>query len=196
MNFLAHIYLSGDNDNIKIGNFIADAIKGKNYLAYDKEIQKGILLHRSIDSFTDKHTLVRKSKERLHKRYKHYSGVIIDIFYDHYLAKNWSRYCDIPLNEYSHNFYELIRSSFHLLPERTQHMLPFMIRHNWLYNYRTLEGIEKVLVGMNRRTDYKSQMHLAIEDLKLNYESLDVDFTAFFKILRNFSKEKIQTLSQ
>ena len=112
MNFLAHIYLSGDNDFIKIGNFMADSIKGDNYNNYPEYIRKGILLHRSIDSFTDLHPVFRKSKHRLHDRYGHYSGVIMDIFYDHFLAKNWSNYSEIPLEKYVFNFYQFFWSSF------------------------------------------------------------------------------------
>ncbi|MGB5463037.1 MAG: DUF479 domain-containing protein, partial [Aureibaculum sp.] len=100
MNYLAHIYLSGDDDYIKIGNFIADRVKGKEYLNYQTEIQYGILLHRQIDTFTDQHSIVKKSKLRLHERYSHYDGVIIDILYDHFLAKNWKIYSEIPLNKY------------------------------------------------------------------------------------------------
>ncbi|MCF6349154.1 MAG: acyl carrier protein phosphodiesterase [Flavobacteriaceae bacterium] len=194
MNFLAHIYLSGDNNNLKIGNFIADNIKGNKYKHLPQEIQKGISLHREIDSFTDSNDIVRRSKRRLHERYKHYDGVIIDILYDHYLAKNWSDYSQIPLNEYVQNFYNLLESNYDLLPEKIQHFLPYMISGNWLYNYRTIEGIEKVLQGMDRRTKNKSQMYLAIEDLKLHHDDFEIDFTQFFKELINFSNEKIKTL--
>ena len=84
MNFLAHLYLSQNNSNILIGNFIADHIRGNNFSHLSKEIQQGIILHREIDTFTDAHKVVRKSKRRLHERYRHYDGVIIDIFFDHY----------------------------------------------------------------------------------------------------------------
>lgn len=194
MNFLAHIYLSGDNDDLKIGNFIADNIKGNKYKHLPQEIQKGISLHREIDSFTDSNDIVRRSKRRLHERYKHYDGVIIDILYDHYLAKNWSDYSQIPLDEYVQNFYNLLESNYDLLPEKVQHFLPYMISGNWLYNYRTIEGIEKVLYGVDRRTKNKSQMYLAIEDLKLHHDDFEIDFTQFFKELINFSNEKIKTL--
>jgi len=194
MNFLAHIYLSGNNDELKIGNFVADAIKGNKYKHLPQEIQKGIFLHREIDSFTDSNSIVRRSKRRLHERYGHYDGVIIDILYDHYLAKNWSQYSPIPLNEYVQNFYTLLKSNFDILPEKTQYFLPFMISGNWLYNYKTIDGIEKVLQGMNRRTKNKSQMHLAIVDLNLHYAEFENDFTLFFEKLCTFCDEKLKTL--
>jgi len=194
MNFLAHIYLSHENEHIKIGNFIADAIKANKYKHLPIEIQKGIILHREIDSFTDAHDIVRKSKRRLHERYNHYDGVIIDILYDHFLAKNWSNYSDIPLKEYTQNFYQLLKDNHKLLPEKIQQLMPYMIQDDWLYNYGNINGIERVLQGMNRRTKNKSQMHLAIEDLNINYINFENDFTVFFKELISFTNTKINEL--
>lgn len=186
MNFLAHIFLSGNNDELKIGNFIADAVKGNKYKNYPEGIQKGILLHRQIDSFTDAHPIVRRSKRRLHARYRHYDGVIIDILYDHFLAKNWLDYHREPLSNFAGNFYLLLEKNKALLPEKVKTLMPYMIAQNWLASYATLEGIEKVLQGMNRRTQEKSQMHLAIKDLQDHYLDFENDFTEFFKNLRNF----------
>ena len=123
MNFLAHIYLSGNNKLVTIGNFIADGIKGKDYKNYPKEVQIGILLHRQIDSYTDSHETVRKSTKRLHEKYGHYSGVIVDILYDHFLAKNWTKYSDIPLSDYVEDFYVSLEEHFHLLPLRIKKMI-------------------------------------------------------------------------
>src|SRR5690606_29576564 len=104
MNFLAHIYLSGNDDLIRIGNFMADGIKGKDYEEYPEKLKTGILLHRFIDTYTDAHPIVRESTKRLHSKYHHYSGVAVDMFYDHFLAKNWSRYSDEPLDEFVQQF--------------------------------------------------------------------------------------------
>lgn len=194
MNFLAHILLSGDNDQIRIGNFMADAIKGKNYLNYPKYIKTGILLHRKIDAFTDMHPTVKTSKKRLHQRYKHYNGVIIDIFYDHFLAKNWDKYHIIALDIFTDQFYKLALTHKEIMPDKIQGMLPYMVRDNWLYNYRFLEGIEKVLQGMNRRTDNKSHMNLAVADLQEHYLALENDFTTFFEDISAFSKEQLSIL--
>lgn len=190
MNFLAHLYLSKDNKNILIGNFISDAIKGKKYKKYPTEIQVGILLHREIDTFTDSHPIVRKSMRRLNKRYRHYNGVIIDILYDHFLAKNWSNYSEIPLELYAENVYSFLTKNSATFPEELQHLLPYMIEYNWLVNYASLEGIERVLKGMNKRTKGISQMDLAIEDLKIHYTEFEADFTAYFKELIDFSNKK------
>lgn len=194
MNFLAHIYLSGDNKEVIIGNFIADGIKGKKYKQYPLQIQRGILLHRGIDSFTDQHPTVRKSTARLHKNYGHYSGVIVDILYDHFLAKNWEKYHEQPLDDYVQDFYKLLNSEYELLPSRIQMMMPFMISDNWLLSYATIPGIGKILEQMNRRTKYKSNMNLAIIELKQYYSEFEDEFTSFFIELESFSKEKLLQL--
>ncbi|WP_299886197.1 acyl carrier protein phosphodiesterase [uncultured Lacinutrix sp.] len=196
MNFLAHIYLSGDNDNITIGNFIADGIRGKKYLKYPKDIQVGILLHRHIDTFTDAHKTVRLSTKRLHKNYGHYSGVIVDILYDHFLAKNWSNYSNIPLEEYIDHFYDILEDNFKILPERIQKMMPYMIADNWLLSYASINGIAKVLDGMNRRTKNRSQMNLAINELQEFYNEFEDEFTRFFEELIQSSNEKLTELQQ
>ncbi|WP_027124857.1 ACP phosphodiesterase [Gelidibacter mesophilus] len=194
MNFLAHIYLSGDNELITIGNFMADGIKGKRYKSYPIDIQMGILLHREIDTFTDAHPTVRLSTKRLHENYGHYSGVIIDILYDHFLAKNWSQYSDIPLKIYTDDFYRSLKMHFEILPLRIQKMMPYMIDDNWLLNYANIEGIQKVLNGMNIRTKNISGMNRATEELKQFYDEFETEFTSFFEELRTFSAEKLATL--
>ena len=191
MNYLAHIYLSDENEGITIGNFIADGIKGKKYTKFPMEIQKGILLHRGIDSYTDFHPTVRKSTKRLHENYGHYSGVIVDILYDHFLAKNWNKYHSQPLDEYIQNFYQLLRDSYDVLTPRIKRMMPYMISDNWLLSYATVEGISKILVQMNRRIKHTSNMNFAVIELEEYYTEFENEFTSFFEELRDFSKNKI-----
>ena len=191
MNYLAHIALSGDSELIKIGNFIADGVKGKKYELFPEDIQKGILLHRQIDWFTDNNEVVRKSKRRLNKQYGHYKGVIIDILYDHFLAKNWKLYFHTPLQVFTHAFYKILEDNIDVLPERAKYATSYMIKDDWLTNYAKIEGIEKVLIGMNNRTEGRSKMNLAIKDLKDHYNDFDQDFRIFFEKLRTFSAEKL-----
>lgn len=195
MNFLAHLYLSQNNANIMIGNFIADHIRGNNYEGFSAEIQQGIFLHREIDTFTDAHPIVRKSKRRLHKRYRHYSGVIIDIFYDYFLAKNWANYSAIPLDIYANSIYAFFDEISVTLPVKSQNFIKYMIEYNILYNYQFKNGIQKVLNGMNQRTKGKSQMNLAIEDLSLFENELEEDFTFFFEDLLEFTTIKLKDLT-
>lgn len=191
MNFLAHIYLSGDNEDVTIGNFIADGIRGKDYKKYKKDVQTGILLHRQIDTFTDAHKTVRQSTKRLHENYGHYSGVIVDILYDHFLAKNWKDYSNVPLIEYIDHFYDILELNFSELPIRIQKMMPYMIADNWLASYASIEGIAKVLEGMNRRTKNRSHMNLAVNELQEFYNEFEDEFTRFFEELIAFSNSKL-----
>ncbi len=178
-----------------IGNFIADHIKGNNYNGFSKEIQQGIFLHREIDTFTDAHETVRKSKRRLHERYKHYDGVIIDIFYDYFLAKNWANYSVIPLDVYTNSINQLFNKISSELPLKSQNFIKYMVEYNILFNYQFKDGIERVLKGMNTRTKGKSQMNLAIEDLNILHQEFEKDFTVFFKDLQNFTITKLQEIN-
>ncbi len=194
MNFLAHLYLSPNNTEIMIGNFIADHVRGNKFNHLPDNIQKGIQLHRKIDTFTDAHETVRISKRRLHERYGHYDGVIIDIFYDHFLAKNWSNYSQIPLDIFSQSVYKMLHDNIAILPEKTKEILPYMKQYDWLYNYQFINGMKDVLNGMNRRTKGKSQMNLAIEDLQLYYTDLENDFNSFIIEINNFIQLEIPKL--
>ncbi|KVV15255.1 ACP phosphodiesterase [Flavobacterium sp. TMP13] len=191
MNFLAHIYLSGDNDLIKIGNFMADGIRGKQFETYPTLIQKGILLHREIDTYTDAHPVFRQSTKKLHENYHHYSGVIVDIFYDHFLAKNWSIYSDEKLEDYVQRFYTSLHDNYELLSERTQKLMPIMIRENWLGIYKSIEGMQHILTQMDRRTKNLSKMQFATTELISNYDIFEADFTLFFEDLRNHCAKKL-----
>lgn len=194
MNFLAHIYLSGEDEGVTIGNFIADGIKGKKYLKYPASIQKGILLHRAIDSYTDHHPTVRKSTKRLHEKHGHYSGVVVDILYDHFLAKNWSQYSDIPLDKYVDDFYGMLQNNYAMLPTRIQRMMPYMMADNWLLSYATVPGISKILTQMNVRVKGRSNMNFAVIELKEFYDEFEVEFTSFFEELQLYCKEKLEEL--
>lgn len=194
MNFLAHIYLSGDNDLIKIGNFMADGIRGKHFETFPMEIQKGIILHRAIDTFTDAHPVFRQSTKKLHSRYHHYAGVIVDVFYDHFLAKNWSVYSNENLEEYIQLFYTSLKDNHPILTERTIGIMPYMFEQNWLSSYQTIEGINTILTQMDSRTKNKSKMRFATDELKEFYTEFEQDFTLFFEDLRDHAREKLITL--
>lgn len=194
MNFLAHIYLSENNDLIKIGNFMADGIRGNKFENFPPEIQKGIILHRAIDTFTDAHPLFRSSTKRLHERYHHYAGVIVDVFYDHFLAKNWNKYSDENLEDYINRFYQSLYDNIDFLSEKTKSIMPYMINQNWLLCYQSVEGIHRILYQMDCRTGYKSKMQFATEELENFYSEFEKEFTEFFEELRNFSHKKLISL--
>ena len=185
MNFLAHVYLSGLDEEKAIGNFIADSIRGKQYLEFPKGIQHGILLHREIDTYTDTHPIWRKDKKVLVPVYNHYAAVIIDMYYDHFLAKNWATYHNLPLATYAAEFYDTLERNFDLLPVKIQNFLPIMIRENWFTCYETIEGLGYILQQMDRRTKGISKMSQATRELAEHYEELERDFTQFFKELEH-----------
>jgi acyl carrier protein phosphodiesterase len=194
MNFLAHIYLSGENDLIKIGNFMADGIRGKQFEHFPEDVQKGILLHRFIDTYTDSHDIFRTSTKRLHDRYHHYAGVIVDIVYDHFLAKNWTKYSDEELELFVKRFYHSLHDNYDILTEKTQGLMPYMIERNWLVSYRTTEGIQHILTQMDRRSKNISQMQFAVEELIEFYDEFEEEFTLFFEEMRVKAKEKLLSL--
>lgn len=180
MNFLAHLYLSGDDEEIIVGNFIADHVKGKKFENYSPGIQEGILLHRSIDSYTDAHPVFITSKNRLATKYRKYAGVITDMFYDHFLSAEWSRYHPEPIDVFTRRMYAILLKKFLILPPRTKRMLPFMAKDNWLKGYGSLEGIDMALKGMDRRTPFNSGMGEAVSDLRNDYDLFRDEFRRFF----------------
>lgn len=194
MNFLAHIYLSGDHELVKIGNFMADGIRGKQFENYHSEIQKGIILHRFIDTYTDSHPLFRKSTKRLHEKYHHYAGVIVDVFYDHFLAKNWNLYSDEKLEVFVARFYQSLQDNYDLLSERVQGILPYMIEHNWLVSYQTVDGIHKILTQMDGRTKNESKMRFSSNELREYYTDFENEFSFFFDDLKVQSHQKLISL--
>lgn len=186
MNFLAHAYLSGDNTKLLVGNFIGDFVKGREFETFEEGISKGIVLHRAIDEFTDNHAIVSQSKDRLRDKYRHYSGVIVDVFYDHFLARNWSDYHQTPLLNYTKNIYKLLDDHNAILPKQMKFVLGYMKRDNWLYNYSKIEGIDRALTGMARRTKFDSKMEEAVMDLRSNYSLFENEFNEFVPEARQF----------
>lgn len=194
MNFLAHLYLSGDQPKVKIGNFIGDFVKGRNLSArYEKEIVLGIELHRAIDHFTDTHKVVQQSKKRLAGKYRHYAGVIVDVFYDHFLSSRWSEYHHQSLADFAQASYKLLQSNDAILPDEVKGMLPYMVQGNWLVGYSKIEGINQALTGIASRTPYVSHMEKAAADLREHYEAFAEDFMTFFPQLRDFAADYLRT---
>ncbi|MCD0468654.1 ACP phosphodiesterase [Flavobacterium sp. JAS] len=194
MNFLAHIYLSGENDLIKIGNFMADGIRGKQFEHFPEDVQKGIVLHRFIDTYTDSHDIFRQSTKRLHDKYHHYAGVIVDILYDHFLAKNWEKYSDEKLDRFVNRFYRALHENYSILTERTQDLMPTMIRENWLWSYHSVDGIQHILTQMDRRSKNQSKMQFATQELKEFYPEFEHEFGLFFEDIKQQANQKLLSL--
>jgi acyl carrier protein phosphodiesterase len=186
MNFLAHLYLSGDDDDLILGNFVADMVKGRQIESFHEGVVKGIRLHRKIDAFTDTHPVVETSKMRLRNKYRLYSGVVVDMFYDHFLAGSWEAYSAIPLVEFVDRGYSLLLNNYSILPPRARNVLPQMISGNWLVNYASLESLQQHFEGMARRTPFNSGMEHAVEDLKKYYKEFETEFHTFFPELISY----------
>ncbi len=191
MNYLAHIYLSNNQPELQIGNFIADSVKGNNYTNYSEIVQKGILLHRKIDSFTDSHQIIKDCKRKF-SAYGHYAGVITDIIFDHFLAKNWSNYHRTPLDKFTNDFYNLLEQNLDTLPFRIQQFFPVMKKYNWLLKYKSIAGISDILYQMNNRTRNISKMNYSVIELREHYEYLETQFTLFFSELENFALSEME----
>ncbi len=190
MNYLAHLHLSGPNQDILIGNFIADFVKGKAKEDYPEGIRKGIELHRAIDDFTDHHPVTSMSKQRLYPTQGKYSPVVVDMFYDHFLAKNFEAYSEVSLSDFASNVYRIMQDNIMLLPEGVRQFLPYMIERNWLVNYASIEGISRTLKGMSKRVAFSNQMHTAENDLIQGYNDFENEFSVFFPELITFANAK------
>lgn len=188
MNYLAHLYLAGDDEDLIIGNFIADHVKGNDVDTFSYRVKRGIVMHRQIDTFTDQHPIVKKSINRLQPTYHKYAGVIVDMFYDHYLARNFNQYSSVSLIRFTRDRYKLLLSHQDILPDRSKMILHLMEKEDWLAGYAHIEGIHKALTGMSRRTTFDSHMDEAVNDLKTGYPLFEQEFLEFFPQVVAFAR--------
>jgi acyl carrier protein phosphodiesterase len=191
LNYLAHLFLSGDDEQILFGNFIADHVKGKDLSHYGAGIQKGIRLHRLIDTFTDQHPATYDVKLLLRPYVHKYAPVAADVIFDHFLAAGWNAYHELPLHIYTGNVYDLLDSSIELMPERTRRMYQYMKRGNWLLGYASMEGIRRSLEGLSGRTTFESNLPLAAVALNEHYDAFKRSFEFFFPKLQQAAKDFI-----
>ena len=191
MNFLAHQFLSFEIKPIMVGNFIADTVKGNTFKEYDVAIQKGIILHRFIDSFTDSHSMTLKSRSRLYSHFGKYAGVVQDVFYDHYLAINWADYHQTDLSEYTRFIYSTLDGYQSVFNEQAQRTFHYMRLQDWLGNYATEDGIHRSLTGLSRRASFPSNMEESLPALAEHGEAIANDFKAFFPDLILATQERL-----
>jgi len=189
MNLLAHIYLSGDDEEIIAGNFIGDHVKGNNIKKYSNIVQKGILIHRQIDYYTDNHKMVKLAKSKFQVKYGKYSGVVVDIIFDHILANNWQIFSEISYEDFIKKAHKVLEKYYFIFPIKVKEFFPYFVQNNWLKIYKRIEGIEIVLNGMTRRTSLPNEATFAIEKLKN-------DYVFFEKIFLDFFPEIIQYVSR
>ncbi|MER3465057.1 MAG: DUF479 domain-containing protein [Chitinophagaceae bacterium] len=191
MNYLAHAYLSYNHPQILVGNIISDFVKGKKQYDYPEFILKGIKLHRSIDEFTDVHYIVQEAKEVFRPHYRLYASPIVDVVFDHFVAKSLSKE---NLFSFTQITYQTLDEHHSFLPERFQKIFPYMKEQNWLYNYREQWGIERSLGGLVRRSKYMEDSAIAFALFQNHYDFLEKQFSLFFADVKNFSKHQLQDL--
>ena len=193
MNFLAHLYLAGPDataptyaDHL-LGQFIADSVPGRQLEMYSIEIQAGIRMHRAIDAFTDQHPVVRRTTARLRAAgYGKYAGVIADVFFDHFLARNFREFSPEALSSFSQRVYAVLAGREVEFPAAVQRFFPYLVQQDWLMHYAEIAGITRSLQGLSRRASPGSGMETAGEELRRNYAAYETDFRAFFPQLQAF----------
>ncbi|MEI8048208.1 MAG: ACP phosphodiesterase [Bacteroidota bacterium] len=186
MNYLAHLFLAGSHPEMILGNFIADHVKGNDILKFSPRIKQGITMHRAIDTFTDQHPVVKQSIQRLREDFRKYAGVIVDMYYDHYLSANWDEYSPVDIHTFTKTRYDILNTFQPLLPARSARLLYFMEKQNWLLEYGSFKGMQQAFNGMARRTTFESKMELAVVNLKTEYDEFGQEFRSFFPELQKY----------
>ncbi len=188
MNFLAHLFLSGDASELLVGNLMGDFVKGRLDGRFPPGIERGILLHREIDSFTGQNRHFLLSKRRLDKSFGLYRGVLVDLFYDHFLAAHWEDYADVPLSLFISDAWRVLCEHKEFLPDRLQRIMPFMFK-DWLPSYGDIGGIATVLHRISCfRLKRANRLGEGAEALSRHYAELYRDFREFFPELLAFSE--------
>ena len=193
MNYLAHIYLAGDTEESLLGNIMGDFVKGPIDGGFHPEIEKGIRTHRKVDAFTDSHEIYRASRKLISPERRRFSGIIMDLAFDHFLTRNWSSYSDKDLGTLIIETYDVLIRRKDVLPEKFHQNLPRMIEEDWLGSYRTMEGagiaIDRISGRLRRRFGRENTLMGAIEEVEKNYEVIEGNFNEFFPELISFVED-------
>lgn len=200
MNYIAHLYLSGDDPDIRLGNYLADMVRGESRQRLSAGLKQGIACHLAIDSFTDHHPQTMISRKRIQPPYARYSGVLIDVFYDHFLARDWHLYARQPFSEFVSEVYSQFQNYPDPLPDIAHWVIKRMAQDNWLGGYTRIGGVEIALRRLSRRLRRPFDLSAGIKELESSYAGLESDFQMFFPdliahIQKNFSEVKLDLIS-
>jgi acyl carrier protein phosphodiesterase len=187
LNYLAHLYLADQTDDSLIGNLLGDFVKGRPGEHYSDEIVAGIMFHRKIDTYADAHPIMRSSRSRIGPRMRRFSGIIIDVCYDHFLARHWRRYCNQDLSLFVQYAYDVLQKNRPVLPERLQRILPYMISEDWLGHYIEIKTVGRTLDRITRRLTRGEQFKGSIAQVMQHYADLESDFLTFFPDLLDYA---------
>lgn len=180
MNLLAHIYLAGENEDHVVGQVLADFLERGWRKRASAGVVEGVRLHQQVDLFTDRHAAFRRSRERLPQELRRYAGIVVDIFYDHFLARRWNRFHQWPLERFAESRYAILRARADETTDLLQRILPRMAEQDWLTSYREVEGVERALAGVSRRLRRVNPIAEAGGALREDQEGFEEDFWAFF----------------
>lgn len=189
MNYLAHLHLGGQHPEQLLGSLYGDFVKGRLQGQFAPQIEAAIHLHRRIDVFTDRHPLVDTALGRFTQTRRRYAGIVLDVFFDHCLARDWALYAEQPLEQFTADVYRVL-SSERQLPERLAKIAPHMVAHDWLGSYQEFEVLEQVLRGISRRLTRPEELAGAMQELRRLYEPLSEDFTLFYPHLQDFAAQR------
>ena len=195
MNFLAHFHLSGENELIAIGNFLGDFIRGSELHNLPLTVQKGVHLHRFIDQYTDSHPVVRELNKMLVPHFAKYAPVVSDIYFDYFLASNFSTYSDISLRDYTHNVYDCMERNLSFFTKRADRFYHFMIERDIFFEYGNKDGLQHVFNGLSNRATFDSKMENGVEVLRKNEAVMRGMFEQFYPELQKASFDYLQELT-
>lgn len=187
MNYLAHLHLGGQRPAQLLGSLYGDFVKGPLPGRFTPELEAAIQLHRSIDSFTDAHPLIKQAIARFPAGRRRYAGIVLDVFFDHCLARDWSVYAEQPLDEFTSRVYRVLAAE-PALPDRLALIAPRMAAQDWLGSYREFDVLEQVLNGISRRLSRPEGLAGAMHELQALYQPLSADFAAFYPLLQDFAQ--------
>ena len=194
MNYLAHAYLSFHNPEILVGNMISDFVKGKKQFDFPILIQKGIQLHRAIDTFTDQHAATKEARQYLKPAAGAYAGAFMDIVYDHFLALDYRELSETGWKFFSEEVYEQLADRKAVLPEKFAGILPYMTSQNWLFNYRFTQGIQHSFGGLARRAQYLADSGAVFALFTEHYNKLEKYYQDFFPDVKKFAQSHLAAL--
>jgi acyl carrier protein phosphodiesterase len=193
MNYLAHFYLSFDQESLIVGNLLGDFARGRldhpRNANYNEAIKQGILLHRQIDSFTDAHPVGQACRQQLPDAFGKYKGVVMDMYFDYFLAKYFSEYHPLPLKYFSEHIYAVLAKYRPTLPAEALPLVDSMSKYNWLYHYQFIEGMNRSFSGMSHRFPFLKGIEKAGDELLTNEAIYEGFFRAFFPDLVSCCKD-------
>ena len=192
MNYLAHLHLGGQLPAQLLGSLYGDFVKGRLQGQFSPQIEAAIQLHRSIDRFTDSHPLVGEALSRFSLTRRRYAGIVLDVFFDHCLARDWALYADSSLPVFTADVYRVLAAEPQL-PERLARIAPYMAADDWLGSYREFAVLDQVLRGISRRLSRPEELAAAMQELERLYEPLSEDFRLFYPELQRFAAQHLRT---